>query len=132
MGSQVQWEPQAGMGEGGGGGEEHQAWARDGSQLSACGFHCTVGTVGRRAESLMDVITLATTRGSRSPRILPDGAVEVQLSLCRWYPDSSVNLPLTSQVRLVPTQGPWCRQSLREGFPEKMLCLGGTQGGSRS
>lgn len=38
MGSQVQWEPQAGMGEGGGGGEEHQAWARDGSQLSACGF----------------------------------------------------------------------------------------------
>lgn len=25
MGSQVQWEPQAGMAEGGGGGEEHQS-----------------------------------------------------------------------------------------------------------
>lgn len=31
MGSQVQWDPQAGMGEGGGGGEEQQAWVRDGS-----------------------------------------------------------------------------------------------------
>lgn len=49
--------------------------------LLALSFWVPEGTVGRRAVPFMDVIPLATTRGSKSPRTLPDGAVEGQLSL---------------------------------------------------